>query len=141
MRDGLGERIKVFFFTMVLSRSRFKYVCFQDQHFTSELAIKAHEKAFAFFGGMPDEIVYDQDKVFLVSENKGDLILTSCFRAYSRQRPFKLHFCRKSDPESKGKVEHVVKYTNNLAPSSRFHQFDKVLALKRCNWYEVNTNQ
>jgi len=26
MRDGQGERIKVFFFTMVLSRSRFKYV-------------------------------------------------------------------------------------------------------------------
>lgn len=111
LRDSLGKRIKVFFFTIVLSRSRFKYVWFQDQYFTSELAIEAHEKAFAFFGGMPDEIVYDQDKVFIVSENKGDLILTARFRAYISERPFKLHFCRRSDPESKGKVENVVKYT------------------------------
>ncbi|MEP6677188.1 MAG: DDE-type integrase/transposase/recombinase [Ferruginibacter sp.] len=111
LRDNQGKRVKVFFFTIVLSRSRFKFVWFQDQYFTSELAIEAHEKAFAFFGGIPDEIVYDQDKVLIVSENKGDLILTDRFRAYTRERPFKLHFCRRSDPESKGKVENVVKYT------------------------------
>ena len=111
LRDNQGKRVKVFFFTLVLSRSRYKYVWFQDQYFTSELAIQAHEKAFAFFGGIPDEIVYDQDKVFIVSENKGDLILTDKFRAYTREKPFKLHFCRPSDPESKGKVENVVKYT------------------------------
>lgn len=109
LRDNQGKRVKVFFFTIVLSRSRFKYVWFLDQYFTSELAIEAHEKAFAFFGGIPDEIVYDQDKVFIVSENKGDLILTDRFRAYTRERPFKLHFCRRSDPESKGKVENVSK--------------------------------
>src|SRR6195952_996439 len=111
LRDNEGKRIKVFFFTIVLSRSRYKYIWFVDKYFTSELAIDAHEKAFAFFGGIPDEIVYDQDKVFLVSENKGDLILTEGFRAYTRERPFRLHFCRKSDPESKGKIENVVKYT------------------------------
>src|SRR5205823_1657236 len=31
-------------------------------------------------------------------------------KAYTREKEFKLHFCRKSDPESKGKVENVVKY-------------------------------
>ena len=111
LRDNQGKRIKVFFFTIVLSRSRFKYIWFLDQYFTSDLAIEAHEKAFAFFGGIPDEIVYDQDKVFIVSENKGDVILTDRFKAYTRERPFRLHFCRRSDPESKGKVENVVKYT------------------------------
>jgi len=110
LRGNEGKRIKVFFFTIVLSRSRYKYIWFIDKYFTSELAIEAHEKAFAFFGGIPDEIVYDQDKVFLVSENKGDLILTDRFKAYTRERPFKLHFCRRSDLESKGKVENVVKY-------------------------------
>jgi hypothetical protein len=111
LRDNQGRRVKVFFFTMVLSRSRYKYIWFTTQYFTSELAIQAHEKAFAFFEGIPDEIVYDQDKVFIVSENKGDIILTEGFRAYTRERPFRLHFCRKSDPESKGKIENVVKYT------------------------------
>jgi len=110
LRDNEGKRIKVFFFTIVLSRSRYKYIWFLDKYFISELTIEAHERAFAFLGGIPDEIIYDQDKVFLVSENKGDLILTDRFKAYTRERPFKLHFCRRSDPESKGKVENVVKY-------------------------------
>jgi hypothetical protein len=110
MRDGNHKRIKVWFFLMVLSRSRFKYVWFSDQPFTSELAIEAHEKAFACFEGIPDEIVYDQDKVFIVDENRGDLILTDAFRAYTKESSFTLYFCRKADPQSKGKIENSVRY-------------------------------
>lgn len=110
LRNGLGRRIKVWFFTMVLSRSRYKYVLFSGTPFTSYTTIEAHEKAFAFFEGIPKEIVYDQDKVFLADENKGDLLLTDAFKNYCRERVFHLHFCRKADPESKGKIENVVKY-------------------------------
>jgi transposase len=110
LRNGLGKRIKVWFFTMVLSRSRYKYIFFSDIPFTSYTAIEAHERSFLFFGGIPIETVYDQDKVFLSDENKGDLLLTSAFKDYCRERVFRLHFCRKADPESKGKVENVVKY-------------------------------
>jgi hypothetical protein len=111
LRDNQGKRVKVFFFTMVLSRCRYKYIWFARTNFTTELAIQAHEQAFAFFEGIPDQIVYDQDKVFIVAENKGDIILSARFLAYTKERPFRLHFCRKSDPESKGKIENVVKYT------------------------------
>ncbi len=110
LRTSTGKRVKVFFFTIVLSRSRFKYVWFTDRYFTSELAIVAHEKSFEYFKGTPDEVVYDQDKVFVSDENKGDIILTDKFRAYTREMDFSLHFCRKADPQSKGKVENVVKY-------------------------------
>jgi hypothetical protein len=110
MRSSTGGRVKVFFFILVLSRSRYKYIWFTDCYFTSALAIQAHELAFAFIGGVPDEIVYDQDKVFIVSENSGDIILTTMFRNYTRHHTFTLHFCRKADPQSKGKVENVVKY-------------------------------
>lgn len=110
MRDGLAKRVKVWFFAMSLSRSRHKYIFFLDTPFTSHSAIEAHEKAFSYFNGIPDQIVYDQDKVFLTSENRGDLLLTSAFKDYCRERKFHLHFCRKADPESKGKIENVVKY-------------------------------
>ena len=110
LRNSLRKRIKVWFFTMVLSRSRYKYVLFSGTPFTSFSAIEALEKAFAFFWGITKEIVYDQDKVFLADENKGDLLLTSAFKDYCRERKFQLYFCRKADPESKGKVENVVKY-------------------------------
>ena len=110
MRTSSGKRVKVCFFTFVLSRSRYKFIWFIDKYFTAELAVKAHELAFEFIQGVPDEIVYDQDKVFIVSENGGEVILTDVFKSYTREDTFTIHFCRKSDPESKGKVENLVKY-------------------------------
>lgn len=122
MRTSRDGRIKVYFFCMMLSRSRYKYLWFSTTPFTSELAVFAHEKAFAFFEGIAEEIVYDQDKVFMVSENNGDLMLTAVFKQYVRSKGFKLHFCRKSDPESKGKVENVIKYVKqNFLYNRTFH--------------------
>lgn len=110
MRDTHGKRLKIYFFSMVLSRSRYKYVFFSQQPFTAASAVRAHEEAFEYFQGIPSEIVYDQDKVFIADENKGDLLLTEKFKSFTLARPFTLHFCRKADPESKGKIENVVKY-------------------------------
>jgi hypothetical protein len=110
MTDVDGNRKKVYFFAMVLSRSRFKFVFFNEHPFIAETAVAAHEAAFAFIDGYTLELVYDQDKVLLVDENKGDLILTEAFRSYCQSRPFKVRFCRKSDPQSKGKIENVIKY-------------------------------
>lgn len=107
------KRKKVHFFVMMLSRSRMKYVRFSDAPFTTRTAIQAHEEAFRFFCGVPTEVVYDQDRLFLVDENLGDLLLTQDFKHYVSQQGFHLYFCRKSDPQSKGKVENVVKYVKN----------------------------
>ncbi|EOR93512.1 hypothetical protein ADIARSV_3225 [Arcticibacter svalbardensis MN12-7] len=38
--------------------------------------IQAHKKAFEAVKGVPAEIVYDQDRLFIVSENLGDIIMT-----------------------------------------------------------------
>lgn len=110
MRNNQGKQVKVYFFAISLSRSRYKYVFFSATSFTTDLAVQAHQQAFSFFQGLPQTVVYDQDRLFLVSENHGDLILTEKFRLFSQSTGFALHFCRKSDPESKGKIENVVKY-------------------------------
>ena len=96
-----------------MSRSRHKYIYYQRTPFTSAAAIYAHELAFEFFGGIPKKILYDQDKVFISSENFGDYILTDKFKRFCTSVHFEAVFCRKSDPESKGKVENVVKYVKN----------------------------
>jgi transposase len=122
LRTSSHSRVKVFFFAMTLSRSRYKFVWFTTRNFTTQLAIAAHELAFEYFGGLVEEIVYDQDKVLLVSENKGDLILTDLFRAYVKEQGFKVYFCRKADPESKGKVENVIKYVKiNFLYNRTYH--------------------
>lgn len=105
-----GRRIKVYFFVMVMCRSRKKYVFFSRTPFTAELAVYAHEKAFEYFGGKPKKIIYDQDAVLLKDENLGYYIMTKTFQAFVTSEHFECIFCRKSDPESKGKVENVVKY-------------------------------
>ena len=105
-----GKTRKVQFFTFVLSRSRFKFILFSDTPFTTATVIDAHELAFETIGGCTAMIVYDQDRVLMVAENLGDLILTAGFQAYVNESKFSAHFCRKADPESKGKVENVVKY-------------------------------
>jgi transposase len=110
MRKSTGGVKKVYFFAMVLSRSRHKFIYFSDTPYTSNLAVLAHEKAFDYFQGIPKEVVYDQDNVFIHDENAGDLLLTSVFSKYVDNRKFSTWFCRKADPETKGKVENVVKY-------------------------------
>ncbi len=110
MRTSTGKTKKVHFMITVLSRSRYKHIYFSDTPFTALLAIDAHEKAFEMFNGVPKTMVYDQDTVFIKSENSGDLILTHAFKNYVTLRGFASHFCRKADPQSKGKVENIVRY-------------------------------
>lgn len=105
-----GSKIKVYCFAMVLSHSRYKFLWWQDKPFTTLPLIDAHNKSFEYFGGMPKEIVYDQDRILSVSENNGDIIYTEGFQSYISSMRFKTRLCRAYDPESKGKIEAVVKF-------------------------------
>lgn len=49
----------------------------------------------------------------MVDENLGDLLLTSGFDRYVRSESFEAVFCRKAVPQSKGKVENVIKYVKD----------------------------
>lgn len=110
LRHQNGSKVKVYCFAMVLSHSRYKYAFWQDHPFTTAEFIAAHQKAFAFFGGRPRQMVYDQDRVLAVSENHGDIIYTEGFQTYADALHFQIYLCRGADPESKGKIEAVVKY-------------------------------
>ena len=127
MQDASEKQVKVHFFVMVLSRSRAKYVYFQLEHFVASEAVSAHEAAFEYFGGIPQQVVYDQDSILISNENRGDLVLTETFGQYVRDRALGLHFCRKADPESKGKIESVVRYVkSNFLRHRTFHSIDQL---------------
>lgn len=113
LRGTEDRRKRIHFFVMMLSRSRMKFVQFSDAPFTTRMTINAHEEAFRFFCGIPLEVVYDQDRLLLLEERMGELLLTQEFKDYVFEQQFQLHFCRKADPQSKGKVENVVKYVKN----------------------------
>ena len=121
MQTDKSYQVKVYFFAILLSRSRQKFIYFQKQPFTTVTAVYAHELAFEFFNGIPKKIIYDQDRVFIHEENLGDVLLTEGFRSFCEANPFEVVFCKKSDPESKGKIENVVKYVKqNFIRGRRF---------------------
>jgi transposase len=120
-----GNKVKVYCFAMVLSHSRYKYILWTDKPFTTVSFIDAHNRAFEYFGGMPVEIVYDQDRVLAVSENSGDIIYTEGFQNYINTMKYKVRLCRGFDPQSKGKIEAVVKYSKyNFAINRIFINVD-----------------
>lgn len=139
MKAEIGRQ-KIYFISFVLSRSRYKYVELQTQPYTSAQAVQAHQHAFDYYGGVPEEVLYDQDKVFIVNENLGDVVLTQNFQRYVESVGFKTIFCRKSDPETKGKVENVVKYVKNNFLKGREYINIKQLNYKCLKWLSRTAN-
>ena len=120
-----GGHKKIYGFGMVLSNSRYKYIFWQERPFTTAAFVEAHIRAFRFFGGRPRQLVYDQDKVLAVSENHGDIIYTEGFQNYLDATGFEVFLCHGSDPESKGRIEAVIKYAkNNFAKHRKFTDAD-----------------
>ena len=70
-----GTKVLLYVICFVLSNSRFKYCEWQDRPFNTTDMIKMHENAFEYYGGKPEEMVYDQDNLILVSENPWGLNL------------------------------------------------------------------
>lgn len=140
MQRGDGSRVKVYFFVMVLSRSRYKFVYFSRTPFTTATSIYAHQLAFQYFGGKPKKIIYDQDKVFIHDENLGDYRLTARFRSFVSSEGLEVVFCRKSDPQSKGKVESAVKYVKRNFLSAREFRNMETLNREALAWLARTAN-
>lgn len=105
-RSGL----RLFIFVAGLSASRYKYVIFQDHPFKTKEVIDHLLDCFDYIGGVPEELVIDQDRLMVVSENAGDILFTDDFKYFIEEQKIRMFVCRKDDPETKGKIENVVKY-------------------------------
>ena len=68
--------LKLYIFAAVLSASRYKYSALQDRPFTTLDLIHHLLDCFEYLGEIPEELVIDQDKVMVISENRGDIIYT-----------------------------------------------------------------
>ena len=63
--DVNGEEKKLYCFLMILGYSRMRYIEFVTDMSTQTL-IKCHLNAFDYFGGYPEEILYDNMKQVVV---------------------------------------------------------------------------
>ncbi|MDI6711584.1 MAG: IS21 family transposase [Bacillota bacterium] len=104
-----GTRYKLYAFVFTLCWSRVSYVEYVIRTDTATF-LSCLYRAFAYVGGVPREIVFDNAKV-MVSERVGKVVrfnknLLHLALAYG----FTPRACWAYDPESKGKVESQVKY-------------------------------
>ncbi|MBC9786760.1 IS21 family transposase, partial [Heliobacterium chlorum] len=122
-----GKRIRLYGFGAILSNSRYKYLEWRSTPFTTESLCETFDRCWEFLGGVPQEVVMDQDKLMVVSENDGDVVLTERFETYRQAIGFRIYLCRKSDPESKGRIEAFIKYGKyNFISHRVFRDIDHV---------------
>jgi transposase len=105
-----GKETTVYFMVFVLSYSRLMHVTVSAQPIDTQALISQHDAAFRYFGGMPQECVYDQTKLVVIHEIFRELELNQRFHQYATAAGFHIRVCEGYDPESKGKVESGVKY-------------------------------
>lgn len=140
MRDIDGNRLKVYVAAFVLSHSRYKYAEAQSRPFKAADLVGACHRCFRYMGGMPRELVFDQDSIVCVSENSGDIIHTYEFEKLRQECKFSVYMCRGADPESKGKIESVVKYVKGNFLENRTYIDDGILNGSLLDWLERTAN-
>jgi len=135
------EKITIYFAIMTLCFSRKMYLYLSAKPFNTKTFIEFHDSAFAYFGGVPEEIVYDQTKLVVISEKYREVFLNETFYQYATKAGFSIHVCEGYDPESKGKVEANVKYAKRDffygEPFADFNDLEK----KCINWLNEVANK
>lgn len=63
-----GVETTVYLMVFVLSHSRLMHVSLSDKPINTDRLNKQHDAAFRYFVGMPEECVYDQTKLVVISE-------------------------------------------------------------------------
>ena len=103
------------FVVFVLSYSRLMYVGLSPRPIDTATFIRLHDAAFRYFGGRPEECVYDQTRLVVLHEQYRELDPNPAFAAYATAAGFRIYACEGYDPEGKGRVEAGVKYVKGNA--------------------------
>ena len=118
--DESGKMRRVHAFIMIMGHSRYRYVEYTEDERIDTL-IGCHERAFAYFGGIPETILYDNMKTVVKhSHQAGENKWNDRFLRFAKHQGFNPIRCRPYHPRCKGKVENGVKYLrHNFWPRLR----------------------
>jgi len=101
---------KLYAFVMILGYSRNYYLEYTENS-RFETLIGCHERAFAYFGGVPESILYDNMKTVVANSHKKGLEKwNQRFLRFAEHHSFTPVRHRPYLPRSKGKVERGVSY-------------------------------
>lgn len=133
--DAQGKLIAIYAFVMVLSFSRMIFVLF-TRSMKLPVLIDCHQRAFAFFGGWPTTMLYDNMKQVKLSYTQWNPLFLDFAGHYGfvpkTHRPYR--------PRTKGKVERAVHYLDgNFLRGREFADLDDLNA-QGLHWCEHTAN-
>lgn len=133
--DAAGKLISIYAFVIVLSFSRMLFVRFTTSMKLAEL-IRCHLEAFAFFGGWPEQILYDNMKQVRLGREEWNPL----FLDFANHYGLVPKTCRIRRPRTKGKVERMVDYVKDGFLNGR--TFDGVddLNTQGRHWLDTTAN-
>ena len=133
---------KRFAFLVVLGHSRLLSVTFHERQ-TMQVVMRGLEHAFAAFGGVPAECLFDQMKAVVVDDerpNGGKLLENPEFARFAAHYGFRIRACRPYRAQTKGKVERPVGYLRDSFLYGRTFLGDGDLAAQAADWQEHVAN-
>lgn len=104
-----GKLQKLYAFVMVLGFSRFPFVMFTTS-MKQMVLLHCHQQAFKAFGGVPQEILYDNMKTAWICDSDGVFHPNKALLHYANHAGFVPRRCRLYRPQTKGKVERFIDY-------------------------------
>jgi len=138
-----GEEKKLYCFLMILGYSRMRYIEFVTDMSTDTL-IRCHVNAFRYFGGYPEEILYDNMKQVVIKRlmKQEESTLNRQFEDFAGFYGFKPILCRPYRGQTKGKIERTVRYVrDNFMVGIRYSSLNDLngQAVAWCN--KVNAHE
>jgi transposase len=101
------------------------------------------EEAFAFFGGVTQELLFDQMKTVITKDLRlqgGQLVLNLEFLRFSRHWQFTPRACRPYRAQTKGKIERPISYVRDNFVYGREFLGDGDLDEQRLRWLQQTAN-
>jgi transposase len=128
-----GKRYAVL---VVLGYSRLLYVEFVPRQ-TALAVMRGLEQAFAVFGGVPHEVLFDQLKAVIVEDHRpggGRLLENAEFARFATHWGFRIRACRPYRAQTKGKIERPAGYLRTNFLYGRTFVGDADLADQCATW-------
>lgn len=110
---------------------------------TMETLMRGLEEAFAYFGGVPHELLFDQMKAVVVADGRdrdGRLIENGEFVRFAHHWSFRIRACRPYRAQTKGKVERPIRYLRESFFYGRTFVSDEDLNAQLLQWLDREAN-
>lgn len=135
-----GRPTDLYLFHMVLGFSRMTYAeVVTDQR--SETFLACHVHAFAYFGGMPREVLYDNAKICALEHTRTTVTFNAALLDFAGRFGFRPRLCRPYRAKTKGKVERSFGYVKDRFFCGRIFLDLEDLNTQLAAWVDTTANR